>query len=126
MSLTRYDNWLEQYLIYTSGNEVPQLYNKWTGLGVIAACLKQNVSLDMGTFDLFANLFTIIVDEASAGKSHAIERFGLGLLIRADEKDASGNKLYIYNQRITAAAMIKSMSQLYKDKGEHCVTVVDI
>ena len=124
MSLTRYDNWLEQYLIYTSGNEVPQLYNKWTGLGVIAACLKQNVSLDMGTFDLYPNMFTIIVDEASAGKSHAIERFGLGLLIRADEKDASGNKLYIYNQRITAAAMIKSMSQLYKDKGEHCVTVV--
>ena len=124
MSLTRYDNWLEQYLIYTSGHEVPQLYSKWVGLGLIAACLKQNVYLPMGTFDLFTNLFTIIVDSASAGKSHAIERFGLGLLIRADEKDASDNKLYIYNQRITAAAMIKSMSQLHKDKGEHCVTVV--
>ena len=95
MTISRYKNWLSEYMHYTSGHEVPELYNKWTGLGLIAACLKQNVSLNMGTFDLYPNLFTIIVDEASAGKSHAIERFGLGLLIRADEKDASDNKLYI-------------------------------
>ena len=124
MGISRCKDWLQEYLYYCSGHEVPELYSKWTGLGLIAAVLKQNVFLPMGTFDLYPNLFTIIVDEASAGKSHAIERFGLGLLIRADEKDASDNKLYIYNQRITAAAMIKSMSQLYKDKKENCVTVI--
>jgi hypothetical protein len=124
MSLTRYADWLEEYLHFTSGHEVPQLYHRWTGLGIIASVLKQNVYIDMGTYLLYPNLFVIMVDEASAGKSHAIERFGLNLLIRADEKDASGNKLYIYNQRITAAAMIKSMSELYKENGEHCVTVI--
>jgi len=124
MSLQRYTDWLSEYLHYTSGHEVPQLYNKWTGLGLIASVLKQNIFIDMGTYLLYPNLFVIMVDTASAGKSHAIERFGLNLLIRADEKDASDNKLYIYNQRITAAAMIKSMSELYKEKGEHCVTVV--
>ena len=124
MGLSRYKDWLSEYMHYTSGHEVPELYNRWVGMGLIASVLKQNIFLPMGTFDLYPNIFTIIVDSASAGKSHAIERFGLGLLIRADEKDASDNKLYIYNQRITAAAMIKSMSQLYKDKGEHCVTVI--
>lgn len=124
MTLTRYTDWLTEYLHFTSGHEVPQLYSKWTGLGLIASVLKQNVYIDMGTYRLFPNIFIIMVDEASAGKSHAIERFGLNLLIRADEKDASNNKLYIYNQRITAAAMIKSMSELYKEKKENCVTVI--
>ena len=122
--LKRYDDWLTEYLHYTSGHEVPQLYNRWTGLGLIASVLKQRVYVDMGTYKLYPNIFIIMVDSASAGKSHAIERFGLNLLIRADEKDASNNKLYIYNQRITAAAMIKSMSELYKEKKENCVTVI--
>jgi len=124
MTLTRYKDWLKEYEYYTGGHEVPSLYHKWVGLGLIACVLKQNIWLDMGTFKLYPNLFIIVVDEAAAGKSHAIEKFGLDLLRKADSKDASNNKLYIYNQRITSAAMIKSMSQLYKDKGEHCVTVV--
>lgn len=122
--LTRFKDWLKEYEFYTSGHEVPSLYNKWTGIGLIACVLKQNIWLDMGTFKLYPNIFLIIVDEAAAGKSHAIEKFGLDLLRKADSKDASNNRLYIYNQRITSAAMIKSMAQLYKDKGEHCVTVV--
>lgn len=124
MALTRYDDWLSEYEHYCSGHEIPPLYHRWVGLGLIASVLKQNVSLDMGSYLLYPNLFIVIVDSASAGKSHAIERFGLGLLTRADEKDASTNKIYIYNQRITAAAMIKSMSELYKNKKETCVTVI--
>lgn len=124
MTIKRYDNWLQEYELYTSGHEIPELYSRWVGLGLIACVLKQNIWLDMGTFKLYPNIFLIIVDEAAAGKSHAIEKFGLDLLRKADSKDASNNRLYIYNQRITSAAMIKSMAQLYKDKGVHCVTVV--
>ena len=122
--LKRYDDFIQEYIYFSSGHEVPELYHKWVSIGLIASVLKQHVFLDMGSYLLYPNLFIIMVDTASAGKSHAIERFGLNLLIRADEKDASNNKIYIYNQRITAAAMIKSMSELYKDKGEHCVTVI--
>ena len=93
MAISRYDDWLTEYLYYTSGHEIPALYNKWTGILLIASVLKQHVYLDMGTYKLYPNMFTIIVDEASAGKSHAIERFGLNLLVRADEKDASNNKI---------------------------------
>ena len=124
MAIQRFKDWLREYEYYCSGHEIPTLYSKWTGLGLIACVLKQNVWLNMGTFKLYPNLFIIITDEAAAGKSHAIEKFGLSLLRKADSKDASNNKLYIYNQRITSAAMIKSMSQLYKDEGEHCVTVI--
>ena len=122
--LKQYDDWLTEYIHYTSGHEIPKLYNKWVGLGLISSVLKQNVYLDMGTYNLYPNLFIVMVDEAGAGKSHAIERFGLGLLKYADEKDTSDDKIYIYNQRITAAAMMKSMSELYKSRGVHCVTVI--
>lgn len=125
MQIKRYDDWLEEYLYYCSGHEVPVLYSKWVGIGLIAAVLKQNIWIDMGkSFKLYPNLFIVIVDKAGAGKSHAIENSGFGLLKRADEKDPTDNKLYIYNQRISAAAMIKSMSELYKNKGEHCITVI--
>ena len=122
--IKHFNDWLPEYELYTSGHEVSALYNRWVGIGLVAAVLKQKIFIDMGTYKLYPNMFMIIVDSASAGKSHAIERFGLDLLVRADEKDASDNKLAIYNQRITAAAMIKSMSELYKDKKENCVTVV--
>ena len=123
MALSHYEDWLKEYLYYTSGYEVPQLYNKWTGLVLIAAVLKQNVYLPMGESKLYPNIFVVIVDEPSAGKSHAINKFDLDLIRKADEKDVSSDKIYIYEQKITAAAMIKSMSELYKDTKEHCVTV---
>ena len=124
MGLSRYKDWLSEYIYYCSGNEVPQLYNKWVGLGLIASVLKQNVYLPMGDSKLYPNIFIVIVDVAGAGKSHAIENFGLDLLYYADSlKSTTENKIYIYNQKITSASMIKSMSDLYKEKGENCVSV---
>jgi len=125
MTVSRYNDWLEEYLYYTSGHEVPVLYNKWVGLGVIASCLKQNVYLDMRkSFRIYPNMFIVIVDVAGSGKSHAIENCGLDLLEHSDALEPnSDNRIYIYDQRISAAAMIKSMAKLYKDTGEHCIAV---
>ena len=118
------NDWLQEYSKFTSGNEVPSLYHYWTAIGLIASVLRQNVWIDMGeSFQTYPNMFIVIVDVAGAGKSHAIERYGLGLLEEADRIVENDDKLYIYNQRITSAAMIKSMSQLYKDRGVNCVTV---
>lgn len=125
MQIKRYDDWLQEYLYYTSGHEIPALYNKWVGIGVIASCLKQNVYLDMRkSFRIYPNMFIIIVDVAGSGKSHAIENCGLNLLEHSDALEPNTeNRIYIYDQRISAAAMIKSMAKLYKDTGEHCIAV---
>ncbi len=125
MGLSRYKDWLQEYIYYTSGHELPTLYHKWVGIGLIASVLKQNVWINMrDSFKIYPNLFIVIVDKAGAGKSHAIEHFGLGLLKTADGLEpTSEDKVYVYNQRISAAAMIKSMAELYKNTGEHCITV---
>ncbi|GAG53543.1 unnamed protein product, partial [marine sediment metagenome] len=92
---------------------------------VIASCLKQNVYLDMReSFRIYPNMFIVIVDVAGSGKSHAIENCGLDLLKHSDALEPdTDNRIYIYDQRISAAAMIKSMAKLYKDTGEHCIAV---
>ena len=116
-------DWLREYLYYTSGYEIPTLYHKWVGLGLIASVLKQNVWLNIGDYNLYPNIFAVLVDYAGAGKSHAIEKFGLELIECADEKSEEADRVSIYNHKVTSAAMIRSMSKLYKDKGIHCVTI---
>jgi len=122
--MSRQDDWLEEYLLCTSGHETPELYSKWVGIGLIASALKQNVWLDMNTFELYPNMFIVIVDSPSSGKSHVINNFGLKLLLKADELDYDGVPINIYDQKINSAALIKSMSELYKKKKENCAVVI--
>jgi len=122
--MSRQDDWLEEYLLCTSGHETPELYSKWVGIGLIASALKQNVWLDMNTFELYPNVFIVIVDSPSSGKSHVINNFGLKLLLKADELDYDGVPINIYDQKINSAALIKSMSELYKKKKENCAVVI--
>jgi len=122
--MSRQGNWLEEYLLCTSGHETPELYSKWVGIGLIASALKQNVWLDMNTFELYPNMFIVIVDSPSSGKSHVINNFGLKLLLKADELDYNGVPINIYDQKINSAALIKSMSELYKKKKENCAVVI--
>ena len=122
--MSRQDDWLEEYLLCTSGHETPELYSKWVGIGLIASALKQNVWLDMNTFELYPNMFIVIVDSPSSGKSHVINNFGLKLLLKADELDYNGVPINIYDQKINSAALIKSMSELYKKKKENCAVVI--
>lgn len=122
--MSRQDDWLEEYLLCTSGHETPELYSKWVGIGLIASTLKQNVWLDMNTFELYPNMFIVIVDSPSSGKSHVINNFGLKLLLKADELDYDGVPINIYDQKINSAALIKSMSELYKKKKENCAVVI--
>ena len=116
-------DWLREYIYYTSGHEIPTLYHKWIGLGLIASVLKQNVWIDMRGLKLYPNIFVVLVDYAGAGKSHAIEKFGLELIECADGQSKEEDKVSIYNHKVTSAAMIRSMSKLYKEKGIHCVTI---
>lgn len=122
--MSRQDDWLEEYLLCTSGHETPEIYSRWVGIGLIASALKQNVWLDMNTFELYPNMFIVIVDSPSSGKSHVINNFGLKLLLKADELDYDGVPINIYDQKINSAALIKSMADLYKKKKENCAVVI--
>jgi hypothetical protein len=70
--------WLGKYLRHTSGTEIPTRWNFWCGMSVLAGALRRNVFMDVG-YDLWPNLYLIIVEKAASKKTTAI-KFGKGII----------------------------------------------
>lgn len=68
------ENFLEHYLVYSSGNEVSVEYHKWAGLSVISALIGRKVWVAQGMMArVFPNTYTILVGEPASGKSTAMD-----------------------------------------------------
>lgn len=48
-------------MIYTGNSEPPDTYRLWTGISVIAACLKRKCVLRWGTLPLYPNMYIVLV-----------------------------------------------------------------
>ncbi len=64
--------WLDTYMKYTFQSEAPDSYHIWSAISIIAACLQRKVWLDWGFFDIFPNLYIILVGPPGARKNIAI------------------------------------------------------
>lgn len=65
-------NFIEDYLIYTSGNEVPKIYHEWSAISLLASIVGRHVWIDQGIFTLYPNLYIIFVGDPANGKSTAM------------------------------------------------------
>lgn len=54
-------DWLTEFTRNASWGEAPQHMYFWVGVATIAAALRRRVWLDMGTFDWYPNLYTLLV-----------------------------------------------------------------
>jgi hypothetical protein len=57
------DNWLKSYLDYTAPLESPTTYHIWSGISIVAGCLRRRIWADVG-FDVFPNLYIVLVGPA--------------------------------------------------------------
>ncbi len=55
---------LEDYLVFTAGNETPELMHLWVGLSVLAGACEKRVWIDRGFFKIYPNLYVILVAPA--------------------------------------------------------------
>jgi hypothetical protein len=55
------DDWLSEFVRNSAWGEAPQHMYFWVGVATIAATLRRRVWLDMGTFDWYPNLYTLLV-----------------------------------------------------------------
>jgi hypothetical protein len=118
-------SWLIEYEKYCQGHEIPSLYHLWTGISLIACCLKQNVYIDMGSFLIYPNLYIIIVDTPSSGKSHAINALGRHILKKSEQiKPEDENRVYLFTERITNEALIQAISKLWESKKENSIYIM--
>lgn len=54
-------DWLSEFTRNAAWGEAPQHMYFWVGVATIAAALRRRVWLDMGTFDWYPNLYTLLV-----------------------------------------------------------------
>lgn len=61
MSKRRCNNWINAYLEYTASLESPDSYHIWCGLSVAATYLRRTIHVDMGSFNIYSNMYIVLV-----------------------------------------------------------------
>ena len=101
-------NFLDDYAIYSSGDEAPPDYHFWSGLSVLSACCGPNLWLDMGKYNLQPNLYIMLVGPPGIRKSTAKNV--------AQSIIANIKNIPMVPSSITKEAFVKELSQ---EKSRH-------
>jgi hypothetical protein len=65
--------WIENYHKWISEtSESPSAFHQWSAATVIAGCVKRNCWINRGDYNLFPNMFVILVGHTGLGKGRAI------------------------------------------------------
>lgn len=67
------EDFFSQYLSYSSGTEVPSRYNRWSCIAMIGAYLGRSYSLKHGLFNLYPNIYCMLIGNPGARKSTPIK-----------------------------------------------------
>lgn len=67
-------NFIEDYLLFTSGNESPPLYHKWVCLSTLSALVGRRFWITNGHTTYYTHLYTLLVGDAGVRKSAAMDR----------------------------------------------------
>lgn len=94
---------MSNYVAYVSAaSEAPLDFHFWSGLTAISATLRRRVWVSRGTYNLFPNLYTVLVGSPGIGKGSAINPV-LGILKEA----GTANML---SDRVTIEYVLESMA----------------
>jgi len=69
------NDFLSQYLSYTSNTEVPTFFHRWCAISGIAAILGRNFQFPHGHFLINPNMYSMLIGEPGTRKSTAIKMF---------------------------------------------------
>lgn len=101
-------NWLEAYLVYTYSSESPELFHLWTGISMIAGALQRHCWFDMGYYDLYPNLYVVLVSPPGRCKKSTAIRTGRRLAAGIDD--------YIFGVDSTSREkIVQNMAKSFKN-----------
>lgn len=95
------EDWLEGYLKYTENSEPPYTYKLWTGISVIASCLRRKCVLNWGTLTFYPNMYIVLVGPSGKCRKGTAMKPGTKLLREMGIKVAS--------ESITREALIREL-----------------
>jgi hypothetical protein len=71
------DGFVGDYMVYTDRQESPGSFHFWTGITILSACLQRRVWVCKGIYNVYPNLFTILV--APSGRCRKTRAMSLGV-----------------------------------------------
>lgn len=80
MSSRLLPNWLEAYMAYTAESRSPDEFHLWTGIVTIAGAIRRKAWFNFDYFELFPNLYVVLVAPAGRCKKSTAMRIGRKLL----------------------------------------------
>ena len=96
--------WLLEYLEYTLGNEAPEEFHLWVGLTVLGSAVKRNIYIDHLYYQIYPNLYTILVAPPGVCKKTTAASIGEQIAREAD-------CIKIFSEKITPEALAKSLGR---------------
>lgn len=94
--------WLDKFVNSMSEVESPQRHFFWSGLSVISACVRKNVYLDKFKYNLYPNIYVILLAKSGSKK-------GVPMMYASNLAESTG-EIRILDGRFTVQAMIKELS----------------
>src|SRR3990167_9394656 len=102
-------NFMSIYLEYTSSNEAPTLFHKWTAITIVGAALSRKVFLNKDYYKVYPTHFTILV--APSGRCRKSVATGIGINLLRNIEDIN-----IIAEKITPEALINALHIVKKGK----------
>jgi len=112
------NHWLQAYLEYTAEQESPRAFHTWVGLSVIASTLERRVWLNRGYYDLFPNLYVVLVGASAKVRKTTAVNTGYNLLREALPD------ITIVSQKMTPEALINVFVQESRERKMSGGTIV--
>lgn len=67
-------SFLRDFMIWNEGTEVPEQYYFWSGITALAAIVNGRVWIKMGRYEIFPNLYVVLLGPPANGKTSAMRR----------------------------------------------------
>lgn len=99
------EGWLRDYILYTAGHEAPEDFHVWVGITIVGAVIRRKAWFDNVFYNLYPNLYTILVAPPGIGKKTTAINIGVGLLRAADPA------CRIISEKITTEALANVLSK---------------
>lgn len=118
MSTRILDNWIEAFLEYNENTESPKRFYLWGAIAIIAALLGRKCWVDQVLFQVFPNLYIILVAESAVVKKTTSANRAVELyreLFNDPQRDVFIPR--VFEGHITAAKLSQDIANEYHEEG---------
>jgi CRISPR/Cas system-associated exonuclease Cas4 (RecB family) len=102
------NDWIEEYLEFTSESEAPTTYHKWIAYSIIASAVGRKVSILMGYHHLFPNIYVLLVGPPGRCRKSSALNIGVRFLRRLT--------IPVSSQSASRAGLIEEIKQAFQNK----------